>query len=139
MKRVAVIGVPSSAGAHGIGQERTPQSFRRAGIIEHLQSSGLEVIDFGDLPDVSFRPDAQHPKHQNLALVCDVATQVADQVDIAVRQQLKPIVLGGDRTITLGVMALSLSKITETFSAPKVFTRSTNSLSAPPTRSSSMT
>ncbi len=65
MNRVAVIGVPSSAGAHGIGQERAPQSFRRAGFIEQLHSAGLEVIDFGDLPEVSFRPDAQHPKQQN--------------------------------------------------------------------------
>ena len=62
MNRVAVIGVPSSAGAHGIGQERVPQSFRRAGFSERLHSAGLEVIDFGDLPEVSFRPVPQHPK-----------------------------------------------------------------------------
>jgi arginase len=105
MNRVAVIGVPSSAGAHRIGQERAPQSFRQAGFIEHLHSAGLELIKFGDLPEVSLHPDAQHPKHQNLAFVCDVATRVADQVNIAVCQQLKPIVLGGDCKIALGVLA----------------------------------
>jgi len=105
MNRVAVIGVPSSAGAHGSGQELAPQAFRRAGFIEHLRSAGLEVLDFGDLPEVSFRPDAQHPKQQNLALVCDVAKRVTGQVDSAVCQRAKPIVLGGDCTITLGVLA----------------------------------
>jgi arginase len=105
MNRVAVIGVPSSAGARRIGQELAPKSFRRAGFIERLCSAGLEVIDFGDLPEVSFRPDPQHPKQQNFALVFDVAQRVADQINIAVRQQLKPVVLGGDCTITLGVLA----------------------------------
>lgn len=105
MNRVAVFGVPSSAGARRIGQERAPRSFRCAGLIERLRLAGLEVIDFGDLPEVPFRPDPLHPKQQNLTLVYDVAQRVADQISIAVRQQLKPVVLGGDCTITLGVLA----------------------------------
>lgn len=105
MNKVAIIGVPSSAGARRTGQERAPQSFRRAGFIEHLQSAGLEVIDFGDLPEVSFQPDRQHPKSQNLQLVADVAKSVAKQVESAVRDNALPIVLGGDCTITLGVIA----------------------------------
>ena len=105
MKRVAVIGVPSSAGAHGVGQERAPQLFRQAGFIELLSSIGLEVTDFGDLPEVSYRPDPHHPKQQNLAIVCDVIKQVTEQVNRSMSQHAKPIVLGGDCTITLGVIA----------------------------------
>jgi arginase len=112
MNKVAVIGVPSSAGARRIGQELAPQSFRRAGLIERLRLAGLEVIDFGDLPEVSYRPDPQHPKQQNLALVYDVAQSVADKTNIAVRQQLKPVVLGGDCTITLGVLTGMVSQFT---------------------------
>lgn len=105
MSKIAVIGVPSSAGARRTGQERAPQSFRRAGFIKRLRSVGLHVVDFGDLPRISFHPDAQNPKQQNLALVCDVARRVADQVYRAAQDQTKPIVLGGDCTITLGVLA----------------------------------
>ena len=64
MKKICIIGVPSSAGARRTGQERAPQSFRRAGFIEQLHSAGLEVIDMGDLSEVAFRPDQQHPKAQ---------------------------------------------------------------------------
>ena len=105
MRKIGIIDVPSSAGARRTGQERAPQAFRQAGFIEHLQSAGLEVIDFGDLPEVPFRPDQQHPKAQNLQLVVDVAKRVANQVEGAVRDNALPIVLGGDCTIALGVVA----------------------------------
>jgi arginase len=102
---IGIIGVPSSAGARQTGQERAPRSFRRAGFIEHLHSAGLEVHDYGDLPEVPFQPDQQHPKAQNLQLVVEVAGRVAKQVENAVRDNTIPIVLGGDCTITLGVIA----------------------------------
>ncbi|MHC4791198.1 MAG: arginase family protein [Planctomycetota bacterium] len=105
MKKLAVIGVPSSAGARRIGQERAPQSFREAGFIDHLQSVGLEVIDFGDLPQVSFQPDQQNPKAQNLRLVVEVAKRVANKVEEMVRDNVVPLVLGGDCSIALGVLA----------------------------------
>jgi arginase len=105
MRKIGIIGVPSSAGARQTGQERAPQSFRRAGFIENLHSVGLEVSDFGDLPEVPFQPDQQHPKAQNLQLVVEVVKRVANQVDVALRDNAIPVVLGGDCTITLGVLA----------------------------------
>jgi len=105
MHKIAIIGVPSSAGARHTGQERAPSLFRRQGFVQRLQSSQLEVNDLGDLPEVSFRPDPQNPKCQNLDLVRDVAQQVADAVSRAVQARARPIVLGGDCTITLGVLS----------------------------------
>jgi arginase len=105
MRKIGIIGVPSSAGARQTGQERAPQSFRRAGFIENLHSVGLEVSDFGDLAEVPFQPDQQHPKAQNLQLVVEVVKRVANQVDVALRDNAIPVVLGGDCTITLGVLA----------------------------------
>ena len=88
MRKIGIIDVPSSAGARRTGQERAPQAFRQAGFIEHLQSAGLEVIDFGDPPEVLFQPDQQHPKAQNLQLVVEVAQRVANQVEGAVSQHV---------------------------------------------------
>ena len=105
MRKIGIIDVPSSAGARRTGQERAPQAFRQAGFIERLRSAGLEVIDFGALPEVLFQPDQQYPKAQNLKLVIEVAQRVADQVEGAVRDDAFPIVLGGDCTIALGVIA----------------------------------
>jgi arginase len=65
----------------------------------------LEVRDLGDLPEVPFQPDQQHPKAQNLQFVVEVIKSVANQVEGAVRDNALPIVLGGDCTITLGVLA----------------------------------
>ena len=59
---IAVIGVPTSAGSHGPGQEKAPQALRRAG-------------------------------------------RVADHVRAALDRGQRPLVLGGDCTITLGVVA----------------------------------
>jgi arginase len=105
MSRVAIIGVPSSAGARSKGQEHAPQLFRQAGLIDRLRDVGLDVVDLGDLPMVSYEPDPDHPKEQNLPFVSAVARQVADRVEKCVRAGMKPVVLGGDCTITLGVLA----------------------------------
>jgi len=105
MIKIGIIGVPSSAGARRTGQEQAPQSLRQAGLIEKLHSLGLEVRDFGDLDEVPFSPDRQHPQAQNLQLVVAVVKRVAKQVEGAVRDNAIPVVLGGDCTITLGVLA----------------------------------
>ena len=105
MRRVGIIGVPSSAGARQTGQERAPRAFRQAALDEQLRLAGLAVTDFGDLPETPFRPDPQNPKAQNLQLVVDVAKRVADQVEASVGDGCIPIVLGGDCTIALGVLS----------------------------------
>jgi arginase len=102
---IALIGVPSSAGAHWPGQEKTPQYLRNAGLVARLESAGLEVIDFGDLPMLRFHPDKEHRHQQNLAAVVEVSRRVANQVEIALRRNAIPLVIGGDCTIGLGVMA----------------------------------
>jgi arginase len=44
-RRLAVIGVPSSAGAFASGQELAPGALREAGLLARLRGSGLEVDD----------------------------------------------------------------------------------------------
>jgi arginase len=103
--RFGLIGVPSSAGAHGPGQERSPAALRKAGLVGALRAGGLEVEDLGDLPVTRFKPDQENRKRQSLARVVKVTRQVADAVAAAVERDLVPLVLGGDCTITLGVVA----------------------------------
>ncbi|HTX83966.1 MAG TPA: arginase family protein [Streptosporangiaceae bacterium] len=100
-----VIGVPTSAGAHHAGQERAPAALRAAGLADRLQTRGLTVADAGDLPVSVFAVDHEHPRARNLAAVVKVAREVADAVASAVEAGLRPLVLGGDCTITLGVIA----------------------------------
>ncbi len=105
LPHLALIGVPSSAGGRRTGQEGAPAAFRAAGLVERLQAKGLDVADLGDLPSVSFRPDPEHPRQQNLPLVVEVARQTAERVDRALASRRAPLVLGGDCSLSLGVIA----------------------------------
>lgn len=105
MMKFGLIGVPSSAGAHGPGQEKAPAALRQAGLMGALRETGLEVEDLGDLPVVRFSPDKDNRKRQSQPRVVKVARQVADAVASAVEHELIPLVVGGDCTITLGVVA----------------------------------
>ncbi len=97
---LGLIGVPSSAGAHGPGQEKAPAALRQAGLLGALREAGLTVEDLGDLPVTRFKPDPANRKRQSRAQVIKVAREVADRVAAAVERDLVPLVLGGDCTIT---------------------------------------
>ncbi len=105
MISVTLIGVPSSAGTHGIGQEQAPLQLRRAGLVNRLLAAGVEMVDDGDLPLALYRTGSPDRHQQNLDQVVRVAQQVADRVDRVVASGRVPVVLGGDCTITLGVLA----------------------------------
>jgi arginase len=105
---IGFIGVPSSVGAHWPGQEKAPAALRELELLERLKDAGLHVDDHGDLPRVRFRPDKRRRYQQNLAAVARVSAQVADRVEAALRADQVPLVLGGDCTIEVGVLAGAL-------------------------------
>jgi arginase len=78
--RFTLIGVPSSAGTHGVGLEKAPLQLRRAGLVDRLLDAGLEVVDDGDLPLALYRPRSPDRTQQNLDQVVTVAGRVADRV-----------------------------------------------------------
>ena len=100
--KLAIIGVPSSAGARALGQEKSPAALREAKLIEGLREAGHEVKDYGDTEFSRFAPDPQNPKAQNKFSVLKVCKLVADKVERALRDGFHPILLGGDCTIAIG-------------------------------------
>jgi arginase len=103
--RAAFIGVPTSAGTHGPGQEKAPGALRRAGLLRGLEAAGIEARDEGDLPVAMYQAAAADPRQRNLDAVVEVAGRVADRVQEVLGRGLAPLVVGGDCTITLGVVA----------------------------------
>lgn len=103
--RFTVVGVPSSAGAHYAGQEAAPAALRRGGLLARLVERGVDVRDHGDLAREVFAVDPLHRAHRNLAAVVRVARSVADATEQVLATGRVPLVLGGDCTITLGVVA----------------------------------
>jgi arginase len=105
MVRFTLLGVPSSAGAHGVGLEKAPLQLRRAGLVDRLVEAGLDVVDDGDLPLARYRPRSPDRTQQNLDQVVAVAGRVAHRVARIAAEGRVPLVLGGDCTITLGAVA----------------------------------
>ena len=105
MREWTIIGVPSSAGAHHAGQELAPAALRNASLLDRLEAAGVKVTDSGDLPTTEFQVDHERPSARNLAAVVRVAGAVADAVAAIVGAGGRPLVIGGDCTITLGVVA----------------------------------
>ena len=101
---LTVLGVPSSAGAHHAGQDRAPSALRAGGLVERLRAGGADVEDGGDLAGEVFVVDNENPSQRNLQAVVRVARIVADATTRVLRSGRIPVLLGGDCTITLGVV-----------------------------------
>ncbi|MDP9209221.1 MAG: arginase family protein [Actinomycetota bacterium] len=102
---LALVGVPTSAGTHGPGQEKAPGALRAAGLVRALEAAGAEVRDEGDLPVAMYRAAVADPRQRDLEGVAEVAGRVAGRVAELLGRGMTPLVLGGDCTITLGVVA----------------------------------
>jgi arginase len=104
-RTLSVIGAPTSAGAYAPGQEAAPAAFRRHGLLEALARNGARVVDRGDGPFFRWRPDTVHPRAMNLDAVANAARAVAETVADAMAANESVLVLGGDCTVELGVVA----------------------------------
>jgi arginase len=77
---LGLLGIPSSAAAHGPGQEKAPAALRRAGLPERLAAAGVQVVDYGDLPVVRWRPDPHQRRPHNLQGVLGVLGETRGRV-----------------------------------------------------------
>ena len=102
---MVVLGVASSAGTHHAGQEQAPAALRAAGLVDRLRAGGIDVEDRGDLVHEVFAADEMASRARNLAAVLRVARTAADAVAGTLAGGALPLVLGGDCTITLRVVA----------------------------------
>ena len=105
MSRISIVGVPSSAASYAAGQDLAPAALRSAGLPAKLIAAGLEVHDEGDLPVQVWKPDREHPLAQNAGPATTSLRQLADQLGPVLARGDLALVLGGNCTIALGVMA----------------------------------
>src|SRR4051812_17446913 len=103
--RLAVLGVPTTAGSHHAGQEKAPTALRSAGLVAALEAAGRQVEDVGDLAMRRHRPCPPVEGVRDLPRVVDLVREAADRVAEVHTSGARPVVLGGDCTVTLGVVA----------------------------------
>jgi arginase len=102
---MSVIGVPDSAGSYAAGQDQAPAALRAAGLISALTAKGLKVHDDGDLPTQIWRADRAHPHAQNVEQVVTGLQQLTDRLGPLFAAGDCVLVLGGNCTVALAVMA----------------------------------
>ena len=103
--RIGLAGVPTSAGSHNPGQEDAPAAWRAVGVMEALMSAGADVRDYGDLAAHPFQPGPTVAGARDLDRVVEVCRQTAALVESICQDGRRPLILGGDCTVTLGVVA----------------------------------
>jgi arginase len=109
-RTIAYVGVPTSLGSYSPGQEKAPQSFRDAGFPEMLRKEGLTVVDYGDLPVRRWRPDRANRLAQHWEAVVACAHETEAHLSGPLGQGHIPVVIGGNCTIEIGVVAANLRK-----------------------------
>ncbi len=103
--QLILIGAPTSAAAAAVGVERGAVALREAGLAERLRELGYEVNDTGDLPETLFQPDPENPRARNLKSVLTMLDGLRARVEQSARAHALPVVLGGDATISVALMA----------------------------------
>jgi arginase len=80
---------------------------RTAGIAAHLEKLGYAVNDFGDIDVPTATDDGSggpgHPK--NVQPILAASRVIADAVETTMRNRAFPVVLGGDHSMAIGVIA----------------------------------
>jgi arginase len=105
MRELIVAGVPSSAGGHFAGMEKAPASLRNHGLIEELRRGDIDVEDLGDIDGRVFQVDTMHTEARNVDGVAATIIQVGKLTDTLVARKTPFLIVGGDCTISIGVIA----------------------------------
>jgi arginase len=100
-----LLGVPTSAGSHFAGQDKAPAAWRDAGLVQALTDRGVMVRDHGDLPVEVHRGAPKTDGIRDLDRVAAVVARVRQAVSRIAAGGERPLVLGGDCTVTLGVVS----------------------------------
>lgn len=107
--QIEIISIPSSAGSVRAGIERAPAAILGAGLTEMLRNAGCEVIQQNDtLPVCQWRHHPDDIMASNVEAAIDYITHTRERVAHALADGHLPLVLGGDCSIEVGVVAASL-------------------------------
>ena len=102
---VAVIGAPLDLGQGRRGVDMGPSAIRYAGLDLQLERIGKRCVDWGNVEapvaEATAEGDERARFLSQIKLACD---RVATLVARAVREELLPLVLGGDHSVALGTL-----------------------------------
>lgn len=112
-----VIGAPCDLGANRRGAAMGPAAIRTAGLADRLAARGL-VVDEGDVLVARPGAAAQDPRKRFIAEIADVVGAVYERSLASLRAGGRPIVLGGDHSVSAGSAAASATYLRERGALP---------------------
>ena len=105
-RKVAVIGAALDLGAGRRGVDMGPSAIRYAGLAARIADLGHEYVDLGNVETAVAEATATGDEHARfLPQIKDTSQRIAGLVAGAARDELFPVVLGGDHTVALGTLA----------------------------------
>ncbi len=109
---VQLIGVPMDLGASRRGVDMGPSAMRLSSLSAHLRRLGLQVDDAGNV-HVPDRTAIGGTLQARLEAIREVCAQLADRTATAIREGMRPIVLGGDHSLAAGSVAGTATALAE--------------------------
>lgn len=102
-----LLGVPLDLGAENLGVDIGPNAFRYQKIVDKLANAGFDVQDGGNIACTERAKSdvGNNPRLKHLREIIKTSEATATEVEAAIRDSRKAIVLGGDHSITLGTFA----------------------------------
>lgn len=96
---------------------KAPAALRKAGLIERLERLepiGVKIFDSGDLPEPPERP-GRDPKLRHLDEVLSFAGEVITKLRAIYAAGRRPILLGGDHSISMASISVAAEQLRATF------------------------
>lgn len=103
---ITLIGIPLDLGAESLGVDIGPVAFRKRKIVEKFEHSGLAVADMGDIECADrTQLNPGDPLKPYAAEIVRINELAANMVEEAIRDNSKPVILGGDHSVNLGAFS----------------------------------
>lgn len=103
-KRIQIISAPSILGLKPTGVEKLPQSLLDAGLLDKIKS-GESIIDIPTLNDKYNSNRDPITKCLNPVAIRDFSLSLMKEIENQIDKSTFPLVLGGDCSILIGIMA----------------------------------
>ena len=106
MNTVGIVGVPMDLGQERRGVDMGPSAIRYAGLQDRLLGLGYSVIDYGDITVMGRCPvQSGDANLKNLQSVVEASLNVKETVMKMLKDNVFPLILGGDHSISIGTLA----------------------------------
>jgi arginase len=105
-RKVAILGAALDLGAGRRGVDMGPSAIRYAGLDTRLDELGYDYVDWGNVETAVAEAIATGDEQARfLPQIKDTSERIARLVATAAREELFPVVLGGDHSVALGTLA----------------------------------